>query len=153
MNQFLSIIMALCFLSACTSTAAAKQTPVNTNCNGSSVIVWDKNAESDMKSYRLYSKTTAGITPSDTVLLTVNHQTAVVVWTNEGKATFRETFKNAWEEGTIWFALSAIDTKGNESILSAEVGCDLDIAPDMPLGITIVYRKILEQYALYFIEG
>ena len=149
MNRFLPVIMALCFVTACAQSVTAQQTPINTNCNDESTLVWNKNSESDMASYRLYSKTTAGVTNQDAVLVVIDHRTKTVVWSDEGVAQFHELFKRGWLEGAIWFAISAVDNKGNESPVGNEIGCQLDIAPIAPEGITIV--ESIEQFILNLI--
>lgn len=151
MNQFLPSILAVCLIASSIGTLAfAQQTPINTNCSDSSVIVWNKNPERDMQSYRLYSKSTAGITKTDVVLVTVDHKTGTVIWNNQGIAQFHEKFNSGWTEGNIWFAVSAVDVTGNESGMSSEIGCRLDITPGIPTGMTIASQ--IKQWISKFLQ-
>jgi len=103
-------------------------------CGDASPIQWDMNSESDMAEYRVYTATTAG---------TINPATQSPTWTvphviNPATPNLIVYTLNAViPDGITYFAVAARDTSSNQSGLSNELVCNLQIGPSAPTNLVI----------------
>lgn len=123
--------------SCAVSDAGAQQTPADTTCNQKSKLQFDMNSETDMASYNVYYKPAAGVTNADPVLANIVHDTTTVTTDTSGQQVITSNVFAPLVEGDVYFAVSALDKTGNESILSTEIGCKYDTIPGQPTGIII----------------
>lgn len=136
MKLFLSLVLGL-FLTAPVY-AFAEQNPTNTVCNEDSGLAWDLGSETDLKSYKVYGSNAPIIEAKpESVLLEIDYDPTKVVTAEDGKKTVTESFGIVLSEGDKYFRLSAVDTVGNESDLSNMVGCNYNVKPSAPTGVTI----------------
>ncbi len=89
-------------------------------------LEWNPNTESDLASYKIYQSNTSGVYNTGT---------------NVGDVT---TYTLTLPDGNWYFALTALDTNGNESGYSNEVTTVLDsTAPANPAGLNITITIIV----------
>jgi hypothetical protein len=135
-NQFLSIIMALCLMASCVVTeATAQQTPLNTVCNEKSGLTWELNLELDMDFYSVYVANNPNIAtanPPVNALVTVIHDLTKAVIDANGNKVLQYDLDVTMAEGDKYFAITASDKSGNMSGLSNEIGCEYNTTPGAP---------------------
>lgn len=146
-------IFLFCSLIFCVEAAFAQQTPLNTPCTDNSNLDWEMNQETDIDKYRIYSKNTAGIVKSDPVLFEVEHDSSNVIFDTNGIGHFEQVLNSTLSEGAKWFAATAVDDKGNESDLSNEVGCLLNISPVPPNNLLIAQNKLIFKARIWLKPG
>jgi len=100
----------------------------STICYGASLeISWTANTESDLASYRIYQTTTENVWGAS--LVTVN---APLVTYTIPTVT----------DGSYWYALTALDTAGNESPKSTAVKIVINLtAPVAPTGLKLLLKN------------
>lgn len=101
-------------------------------CNEKSALAWDMNTESDMKEYVLYHGPESGITKGGANVATVVIPHDPSTATDNGDGTFTVVHSLALPEGDTFMAVSAKDTSENETGLSNEVGCKINMTPRTP---------------------
>ena len=131
MKKILLLTMAMFFFVSGSAFAQALQV-----CGEKDGMAWEMNKEADMKEYRVYHSDAQNISIGGvgvTNFIVLHDPTkAVPDPTDATKLTISETFPISFPEGDRYFGVTAVDTSGNESGLSNEVGCTYDKAPLTP---------------------
>jgi hypothetical protein len=124
--------MIVCFFIFAGS-AFAQQTPADTTCNAKSRLAWEMNSEADMAKYTIYHSDAANINVGGVGVTAVDvaHDPTQAVDNGDGTKSF-ETTLVLTKEGTRYFRVSASDTSDNESPLSNEIGCTVNLPPGEP---------------------
>jgi fibronectin type 3 domain-containing protein len=96
---------------------------------GQAVLSWDLNAEEDLAGYNVYYGTSSS-----------NYTNVANVGLTGTPSAPEHTINNLFEGNTYYFAVSAYDTSGNESVYSNEVSKTIaaidTTAPTIPSGLT-----------------
>lgn len=126
------IVYLLFSVFVCLTVPAFGQTPPL--CGDASPIQWDMSQAADLAEYRVYTATTAGgIDP--------NGQAPTWVLPHDPNpptpGLIVYTLNQVIPDGMTYFAVTAVDLSGNESALSNELGCNLQISPDAPQNLVI----------------
>ena len=101
-------------------------------CNEKSGLAWDMNTEADMDKYTLYYGPESGIAMGGAGVQTedIPHDPSTAV--DNGDGTFSMVHKLTLGEGDTFMAITASDKSGNETGLSNEVGCKINMTPATP---------------------
>lgn len=101
-------------------------------CNEKSSLAWDMNTEPDIKEYTLYHGPASGIVKGGTgvVTITIPHDPSTAI--DNGDGTFTVVHPIALPEGDTFMAVTAKDLSENETDLSNEVGCKINMTPRTP---------------------
>lgn len=101
-------------------------------CNEKSALAWEMNTEADMKEYGLYHGPESGIVigGANVTKITIPHDPATAV--DNGDGTFTVVHAIALPEGDTFMAVTAKDMSDNETGLSNEVGCKINMTPRTP---------------------
>jgi hypothetical protein len=121
----------------------AQQTPANTVCNEKSGLQWDLNLELDVDFYTVYVTNNPNIAtanPPVNGLITIPHDPASATIDSDGNKVVTHTMQVTMAEGDKYFAVSATDKSGNESLHSNEVGCEYNTTPGAPQ-IKLIFTK------------
>ena len=118
--------------------AVAQEVPV---CGAKSGLQWSLNNEVDMALYRVYATTQPlsvqiGVTP---IALEVLHDLSKVVTLPDGSKVLQGGLAVV-SDGLSYFSVTAVDTSGNESALSNEVVCNVQLPPQPPSGVTVIIQ-------------
>ena len=111
----------------------AQQTPADTTCHSKSRLAWEMNTESDLDHYTIYHSDAANITKGGVGVVTMDvpHDPNSAVDNGDGTKTVEHSLVLS-KEGPRYFRLSASDTSKNESPLSNEIGCMVNLEPGTP---------------------
>ena len=83
---------------------------------GTVTLGWDPNTEADLAGYKLYYGNSPGVPQSYTHTVPINNRSAT-------------SWELSLSAGIYYFALTALDSAGNESGFSNEVRADISDAP------------------------
>ena len=98
------------------------------------VLTWNKNTEPDLAGYNVYraigSAPVKGITPKlNTGMVAIS------------TPTYQDVLTGAAVDGDYWYAVSAVDTAGNESAFSASADKVINVVPPAaPTGLVLTIQ-------------
>jgi hypothetical protein len=101
-------------------------------CNETSALAWGMNTEADMAKYTLYHGPSSGliIGGEGVAAIDIPHDPSTAI--DNGDGTFTVVHRIALPEGDTFLALTATDQSDNQTPLSNEVGCKINMTPQTP---------------------
>lgn len=134
--KWMRVVTVMVLLGFVASLALAQTPPL---CGTGHPIQWDLNSEPDMKEYRLYaSLSPSSIDPlTQSPAWTIVHDLSKAETLQDGTKILKTTLSPAIPDGPTYFAVTAVDDSGNESGLSNELYCNLQVSPKTPTGLAV----------------